>query len=89
MMVHGYKVGQYPAIIKKFYEDGSVSYETDFTSAADLIESVNALIACIGHLCGVATAHPAVLKTIEIIYGKERIEMELKIASTMQPAEEE
>lgn len=89
MMVHGYKVGKYPAIIKKFHEDGLVSYETDFTSAADLIESVNALIACIGHLCGVATAHPAVLKTIEIIYGKERIEMELKIASMMQPAEEE
>ena len=89
MMVHGYKVGKYPAIIKKFHEDGLVSYETDFTSAADLIESVNALIACIGHLCGVATAHPAVLKTIEIIYGKERIEMELKIASMMQPAEVE
>lgn len=88
-MVHGYKVGKYPAIIKKFYEDGFVSYETDFISAADLIESVNALIACIGHLCGVATAHPAVLKTIEIIYGKDRIEMELKIASMMQPAEEE
>lgn len=89
MMVHGFEVGRYPAIIRKRYEDGMTEYETDFSSDADLIESVNALIACIGHLCGVATAHPAVLKTIEIIYGQERIEMELKIASMMQPAEEE
>lgn len=51
MMVHGYKVGRYPAIIRKRYEDGTVNYETDFSSDADLIESVNALIACIGHMC--------------------------------------
>lgn len=81
MMVHGYKVGRYPAIIRKRYEDGTVNYETDFSSDADLIESVNALIACIGHMCGTATDYPAVLKTLEVIYGKERIEMELKIAS--------
>lgn len=81
MMVHGYKVGEYPAIIKKFHEDGLVTYETDFTDAADLIESVNALITCIGHLCGTATEHPAVLKTLEVIYGLDRIEVELKIAS--------
>ena len=86
MMVHGYKIGKYPAIIKKFYEDGSVNYETDFTSAADLIESVNALIACIGQMCGMATDHPAVLKTLEVVHGKERIEMELKIASMMKRA---
>lgn len=84
MMVHGYKVGRYPAIIRKRYEDGTVNYETDFSSDADLIESVNALIACIGHMCGTATDHPAVLKTLEVIYGKERIEMELKIASMMK-----
>lgn len=38
MMVHGYKVGRYPAIIRKRYEDGTVNYETDFSSDADLIE---------------------------------------------------
>lgn len=84
MMVQGYKVGRYPAIIRKRYEDGTVNYETDFSSDADLIESVNALIACIGQMCGMATDHPAVLKTLEVIYGKERIEMELKIASMMK-----
>ena len=26
MMVHGYKVGRYPAIIRKRYEDGTVNY---------------------------------------------------------------
>lgn len=86
MMVHGYKVGKYPAIIKKFHEDGWVTYETDFTSAADLMESVNALNACIGQLCGMATDHPAVLKTIEVIRGKEHIEAELKIASMAKQA---
>lgn len=89
MMVHGYRVGRYSAIIRKRYEDGTVEYETDFSSDVDLIESVNALIACIGQMCGMATDHPAVLKTLEVIQGKERIEMELKIASMMQPAEEE
>ena len=33
----------------------------------------------IGQLCGIATDQPAVLKTIEIIYGRDRIENELKI----------
>ena len=85
MIVHGYKLGRYPAIIRKIYEDGMTEYETDFSSDADLIESVNALIACIGQMCGMATDHPAVLKTLEVIHGKERIEMELRIASMMQP----
>lgn len=86
MLVHGYKVGRYPAIIRKHFEDGTVLYETDFESGADLIESVNALVAGIGHLCGLATDHTAVLKTIEIIYGRDRIENELKIASMIKRA---
>lgn len=85
MMVYGYKIGSYPAVIRKRYADGTVEYETDFSSDIDLLESVNALIACIGQLCGVATDRPAVLQTLEIIYGKDRIETELKIASMMQP----
>lgn len=85
MTLYGYRIGRYPAIIRKRYADGAVEYETDFSSDIDLLESVNALIACIGQLCGVATDYPAVLQTIEIIYGKDRIEMELKIASVMQP----
>ncbi len=86
MMVYGYKVGRYPAIICKYFEDGMVEYETDFSSGADLIESINALIDGIGKLCGIATDHPAVLKTIEIIYGRDRIENELKIASMIKRA---
>lgn len=85
MMVHGYKVGRYPAIIRKRYEDGVTEYETDFSSDVDLIESVNALIACIGQMCGMETDHPAVLKTLEVVHGKERIEAELKIASMTKP----
>lgn len=85
MMAYGYKIGRYPAVIRKRYVDGTVEYETDFSSDIDLLESVNALIACIGQLCGVATDRPAVLQTLEIIYGKDRIETELKIASIMQP----
>lgn len=85
MIVHGYKIGRYPAIIRKRYEDGTVEYETDFSSDTDLLESVNALIDCIGKVCGIATEHPAVLKTLQVIYGKERIGMELRIASMMQP----
>lgn len=85
MIVHGYRIGRYPAIIRKRYEDGTVEFETDFSSDTDLLESVNALIACIGQMCGIATDHPAVLKTLEVIHGKERIEMALKIASMMQP----
>lgn len=84
MIVHGYKIGRYPAIIRKRYEDGTVEYETDFSSDTDLLESVNALIACIGQMCGIATDHPAVLKTLEVIHGKERIGMELRTAIMMQ-----
>jgi hypothetical protein len=40
----------------------------------------------IGQLCGIATDQPAVLKTIEIIYGRDRIENELKIASMIKRA---
>jgi len=48
--------------------------------------SINALVYGIGQLCGIATDQPAVLKTIEIIYGRDRIENELKIASMIKRA---
>lgn len=84
MMVYGYEIGRYPAVIRKRCVDGMVEYRTDFSSDIDLLASVNALIACIGQPCGVEIDRPAALQTLEIIYGKDRIETELKIASMMQ-----
>lgn len=78
MQVGKYKIGRFHAIIKKIYEDGSVSYETNFISRADLTESIVALRACIGHKIGLATDNPQVLTGIKVIYGKQDIIKELE-----------
>lgn len=77
MIIGNYKIGKYPAIIKKTHEDGLILYETDFDSSKDLAISANALSECIGKMCGIGTNHPAVLSSIEIILGKEAITKEL------------
>lgn len=78
MKVGNYKIGRYHGIIKKFYEDGSVDYETDFSSEADIRESIRALNYCKGELVGIATENPQILKDIAVIRGKENIIKELE-----------
>ncbi len=78
MKIGNYKIGKYHAIIKSFYEDGSHDYETDFTSQADLLESVHAIKSCIGTMVGIATDNPQVLKDMVVIRGIEEIKKELE-----------
>jgi antitoxin component YwqK of YwqJK toxin-antitoxin module len=78
MKVNKYKIGRYHAIIKKIYEDGSISYETQFSDSTDLSESVYAIRNCIGELVGIATDNPRVLKDCIVITGKENIIKELE-----------
>lgn len=80
MKVGKYQIGRYHAIIKKEFEDGSVSYETNFTDSKDLEESVVAIRLCIGNLIGTATDNPRVLKAMSVIRGKENIIKELENA---------
>ncbi len=77
MQIGNYKIGRYHAIIKKFYEDGSIDYETRFNDEADLQESLFAIQCCIGRLVGTATDHPKVLTGCEAIRGRKAIEAEL------------
>lgn len=78
MKVGAYQIGRYHAIIKKFYEDGSILYETSFSSESDLMKSVYAINRCIGRLTGIATSDPKVLTGMEVIKGKEKIIKELE-----------
>lgn len=48
MKVGTYQIGWYYGIIKKLYKDGSVDYETSFTSQDDLMQSVYAMRRCCG-----------------------------------------
>lgn len=77
MKVGKYQIGRYHAIIKKIYEDGSVSYETSFKDEADITESYYCLGRCIGKKVGICTDNPGVLRGVEIIRGRENIEKEL------------
>jgi hypothetical protein len=47
MKIGQYKLGRYHAIIENEWEDNSFTYETQFSSAADLQESVSAIRHCI------------------------------------------
>lgn len=78
MEVGKYQIGRYHGIIKKTYEDGSVDYETSFSSRADLAESYHCLRMCIGKMVGLATENPKVLTAVERIIGKENIIKELE-----------
>lgn len=78
MKVGKYQIGRYHAIIKNTYEDGSVDYETSFSSNADIMESVMAIRQCIGDLTGIATNNPQILKSCIVIRGKENIIKELE-----------
>lgn len=73
MKVGTYQIGRYHGIIKKLYEDGSVDYETSFTSQDDLMRSVYAMRRCWGQMVGLATDNSRVLTDIKIIRGKEAI----------------
>lgn len=78
MKVGKYQIGRYHAIIKTTYEDGSIDYETSFSSNADLMESVRAIKQCIGKFVGIATDNPQILKACIVIRGKENIIKELE-----------
>ena len=76
MKIGKYKLGRYHAIIEKKMEDGSYQYETDFSSKADLKESVRAIQYLIGtgeKVC-VFTKKPMRILGIKIYRGKEAIE---------------
>ena len=77
MKIGNYKIGRYHGIIKKMYEDGSFDYETSFSDAADLMQSVYAIHNCIGKMVGIATDNPRVLVDMAVIRGKENIIKEL------------
>lgn len=78
MRIGKYQIGRYHAIIKKIYEDGSVDYETSFSSESDLLQSVYAIQRCIGKMVGIATDEPKVLIDMVVIRGKEYIIKELQ-----------
>jgi hypothetical protein len=78
MRVGKYQIGRYHAIIKTTYEDGSWDYETSFTDEADIAESYYCIGCCKGELVGASTDNPRVLKSVEIIRGKENIIKELE-----------
>lgn len=80
MKIGNYQIGRYHGIIKKMYEDGSFDYETSFSDAADLMQSVYAIhnyIGKIGKMVGIATDNPRVLVDMTVIRGKENIIKEL------------
>lgn len=78
MKVGNYQIGRYRAIIKKEYEDGSADYETSFSDACDLMESIHAIELCIGKKVGVATDNARVLVGYKIIRGANNIKEELE-----------
>lgn len=78
MKIGNYQIGRYHAIIKKVYEDGSVSYETSFSDACDLMESVHAMELCVGKKVGIATDNPKKLVRYSVIRGKNNIMEELE-----------
>ena len=80
MIIGHYKIGRYHAIIKKIYEDGMISYETQFSDENDLQLSIDAMEYSIGKLTGLATKHPSVMARYEVIRGKEAIAKELENA---------
>ena len=76
-MIGKYQIGRYHAIIKKFYEDGAFDYETSFSDQHDIEKSLYAINLCKGKLVGIATDHPKILASVEVIRGKENIIKEL------------
>lgn len=77
MEIGKHKIGRYPGIIKKIYEDGSYNYETYFTSRNDFYESVFAIQNCIGKKLGGFEDSPKTLKNMELFCGTNNIINEL------------
>lgn len=48
MQVGHYRIGSFPGIIKKTYEDGSIDYETNFSSKKDFLMSYGTYLECLG-----------------------------------------
>lgn len=78
MKIGKYQIGRFHAIIKEIYEDGSINYETQFSSNSDLMESVYAIRQCVGEVVGIATDNPKILSSMSVIRGKENIIKELE-----------
>lgn len=72
-----YKLGKYPAIIRKDYEDCTWDYETNFCDKRDIFDSMFALKACVGNMIGIFTDNPRVLVKVSMICGKDAIMAEL------------
>ena len=83
MKIGKYEIGQYPAIIKKTYADGSFSYETSFSDQHDLYESMRAIHDCIGKTVGIATSTPKTLTGMTVIRGEENIKRELSASEQL------
>ena len=77
MKIGRYQIGEYPAIIKKTYADGSFGYETSFSDQHDFYESMRAIHSCIGKTVGIATSSPKTLTDMTVIRGEENIIREL------------
>lgn len=77
LKVGSYQIGRYHAIIKKYYEDGSVEYETQFSDEEDLNKSLIAIHLSQGKMVGIGTDNPKILTGYEKIRGKEEIIKEL------------
>lgn len=75
MKIGNYILGRYHSVIEKKWEDGSLTYETNFTSEADLGESVRAIDSCIGLVCGIATDKPMRLVGMNVYRGKEAVKV--------------
>lgn len=76
MKIGKYTLGRYHAIIEKRMEDGSFQYETNFSSKADLEESVKAILhlVCGGEKVGLCTDKPMRIMKMRVYRGKEAVE---------------
>lgn len=81
MQIGKYKIGRYHAIIEKKWEDNTSTFETEFSSEKDLMESVYAIGRCKGKLCGVATDKPMILIDYKVYRGKDAVEKLEALAS--------
>jgi len=74
MQIGKYKLGRYHAIIEKKWEDDTYTYETDFISKKDLLESIYAIGYCIRNKIPCGMDNPMKIIDINVYRGKEAVE---------------